>query len=338
MKLLLTALLTALIVVLAPGAAHACGVPQPKALYETPDVQIYETGTNLRKGFYLKACHRASGKTRIVGYQYQGAHGYNDSAVLGVAGGRWVSTYGSGGGGESYGESDYTVADLVTGTYVTGSIEHEFEEVDAAPFAGGMLIVGPKGVVLHHLDGRRVTLSADTAATTAAVVGARAYWRDGAGVAQTATIELPAGDSPRAAPRARTIGRCKPRRGARLVLIDDGTVVTRTGADTWACARGRTRRLPAGAVDVQILSSGLVAYALPGVAGTLTLATGARAELPHAGSLTAIGSALATSGLAGLRLGDRLLSPEAGIEIAADDYNDAIFWLDPAGVARTAAL
>jgi hypothetical protein len=338
MKLLLTALLTALIVIAAPGAAHACGVHQSKAVFETPDVQVYAQGKSLRKGYYWRACHRASGKTLIVGYQYAGAYGYNDSAVLGVAGGRWISTYSSGGGGESYGESDYAVQDLITRKYVSADIEHEFHQVDAAPFPGGLLVVGEKGVVLHFVDGRKVTLSADPKATEAAVAGARAYWRDGAGVAQTATFELPVGETPRPAPRARTIGRCKPRPGARLLMIDGANVVTRTSAGTYACDGKRTRKLPAGATDVQVAADGVVAYALPGIAGRMAIATGARTELPSTGPLTLNGAALVTSSPAGVRHDERVLSPEPGTEIAVNTYDDVIFWLDPAGVARSASL
>ena len=100
-----------------------------------------------------------------------------------------------------------------------------------------------------------------TGPTTAlAANGARVYWRLN-GVAQTTTLSLPSADRAPARPRARTVGRCKPRGGARLVLRTDSLVLTRTGGTSWVCrpSRGRTYRL--GAVEgVTPVSDRHVAY------------------------------------------------------------------------------
>ena len=77
MRLLFVALFTALIVMASPAHAKTCLVPQSRADYETPEVQIY------KRGSYLVACHRAiGGSTERVGVRFTDGMGtYDDSYV-----------------------------------------------------------------------------------------------------------------------------------------------------------------------------------------------------------------------------------------------------------------
>ena len=125
-----------------------------------------------------------------------------------------------------------------------------------------LLVADEKGLVARFTDGRAEPLAAGPT-TAPAANGARVYWRLN-GVAQTTTLSLPAADPARARPLARTVRRCKPRPGARLVLRTDSLVLTRTGGTSWVCrpARGKTYRL--GAVEgLAPVSERHVAYAKP---------------------------------------------------------------------------
>ena len=84
----------------------------------------------------------------------------------------------------------------------------------------GALVYTGGGVTARFTDGRKETLSTDPSATGLASSGARVYWQ-AAGAAHTALLTLPAGDPSRTRPRLRTIGKCKPRPGARLIVRDD---------------------------------------------------------------------------------------------------------------------
>ena len=159
-----------------------------------------------------------------------------------------------------------------------------------------------------------------------------------------------ASDPARALPRARTIGRCKPRPGARLVVRDANLVITRAGGATWACRRGKTRRVAGGAgIATSILSNRAVAYTRPGFAGVLDIADGKRRELPSAPgpvavtgwgwSLVAAAAGAVRSWTIG-RSAPALLAPGVGREVAAGetDNGTVAYWLDAGGVAQSAVV
>lgn len=240
MRLLLVALLTALIVIAAPGSASAkaCGVPQAKAVYETPDVQVYRT-----TGGRLMGCSRASGRAHQVGWDYTDGIGtYETGAVVDILGGRWVWVSQQATAAESADHSEYWFTDLSTGKLIVVVTQDEDEPVfQAVGMAGVIAVAGQDGVLALHPDGRIERLGGTPAAFGIAAAGNRVYWQDAKGVAQTATVALPTPATPLAPPRARTIGRCKPRPGARLLLRDGDSVHTQAGGRTWRCVKGRTR-------------------------------------------------------------------------------------------------
>lgn len=243
MRLLFVALFTALIVIAAPGSASAkaCGVPQAKAVYETPEVQIYKSKDR------LLACGRGGAlSARQVGWDYTDGMGtYEDGTVIDVLGGRWVWVAQSTSAAESADHSEYWFTDIHTGRRVTVVTEAEdgptFEGVG---LAGVFVAAGRDGILVLRPDGDMGLLSDKPSPIGLAGVGNRVYWQDEKGVAKTATVSLPRPEAPRTPPRARTIGRCKPRPGARLILHDGRFVYTRAGGKTWLCVNGRTREAP----------------------------------------------------------------------------------------------
>lgn len=337
MRLLFVALFTALIVMASPAHAKTCLVPQSRADYETPEVQIY------KRGSYLVACHRAiGGSTERVGVRFTDGMGtYDDSYVQKVFGDRWVWTVDVGSGAESADHYSMTVTNLLVGESVNAVTRAEDEAVDeAVGVPGGLISAGEGGVLLRFADGKIKALSADAKAHSLAVSGSRAYWRDAAGAPQTAALELPEADHDGKAPRAQKIRRCKPKRGARLLLQGNGIVVTRAGGDTWACSNGRTRRVVKGvAGELQPLGSGRLAYTRPGFAGVLDVRTGTRTELESGGGpLTLHDGQLVTAGPLGVKTAKGVISAEPATEVAASDSARAVYWLDATGSPRTADL
>ena len=110
--------------------------------------------------------------------------------------------------------------------------------------------------------------------TTLAAAGSRLYWTEGDATARTALLALSAADPARAKPLARTVGKCKPRPGARLLVRFDRLVVSRAGGATWACRGTKTRRVSDSA-GVTVPSDRRVLY--PG--GQLTVSSGRRDAL-----------------------------------------------------------
>ena len=331
MKLLLTALLTALIVVLAPGVAAACGVPQPEADYERPELQVHVHKMK------LLACRRATGKTTQIGVRIKDGMGtYQDSYVLDVFGGRWVWVLGVGTAAESGDADDHTVIDLRTGRSADVTTQSDYDPpADAVGVAGALVVADAGGAKARFTDGHVETLSTVPGAYDIAAVGSRVYWRT-EDVTQTATLNLPALDAPRTAPRARTIGRCRPRAGARLLRHDNGVVVTRAAGVTWACSDGRTRRVSTGTA-FEVLSERHVAYTRPGFAGVIDVRTGRRSEQPAAPGPLAVGDgALVTSTPAGVFAGSTLLASAPGTELAVHARSHRAYWLDAAGAPQSA--
>jgi hypothetical protein len=218
--------------------------------------------------------------------------------------------------------------------------EDEFNSRTAIPVRGALVVAGEEGVIAHFTDGNKVTL-AMAPSTGLAVSGARVYWRE-QGAARTATLTLPAADPARARPLARTISRCKPRRGARLALRTESLVLSRSGGAVWSCRPTRGRNFRLGAVDnLRPLSDRHVAYAKPGVIGVFDAVRGRYRELEGI-SAAATASGLLAYGTDGLRAwrSDRsaALTLNAGpaSEVALGD--GVAYWLDAVGTPQTADI
>jgi hypothetical protein len=229
---------TLVILAVMPARADAaCGVPAARAEFETPELQVYARGTGLR------ACLRATGRDRLIGSHYDDGDTYEVDTVSAVFGGRYVWTTFGGFYGESADVRQETMTDLRTGQHVT--VRTQDEEVFGVDVvaAGGVLVTDAGGgITALYTDGRKVRLSEDPAAIALGIAGARVYWKTGA-QAHTAVLDLPPGDPARPRPLARTIGRCKPHKGARLVARSPRIVVTSAGTYVWLCRAGKTRRL-----------------------------------------------------------------------------------------------
>ena len=339
--LILGALVPALL--LPARAEAACGVPAARAEYETPDVQVY-----LRK-HDLVACHRATGKARVVGYRSNDGMGTDEyTAVMGVIGGRWVWTSMLATFAESADFRGDTLTDLRTGKKVTATVWDEDTSAQAFALPGALVVGGEGGVTARFTDGRKQVLESGNA-DALAVSGTRVYWRV-EGSVRSAVLELPAADAPAAAPRARALGRCRPKAGARLLMRDSSIVVTRTTGSTWGCLprRGTTRRVAAGAVSELSLQSGReVVYARPGFAGVFDVADGTRRELESGGGPVAVSSvAFVAGGPGGLaswgykRKAPTLLSPDPASKIAIGDaeLERIAYWLDANGAPRATVI
>jgi hypothetical protein len=338
---LLAALVTALLV--PPSAEAACGVPSPRAEYETPDVQVY-----VRKG-ELVACHRATGKARVVGTRANDGMGTDEStAVMGAVGGRWLWTSLLASFAESADVRIDTLTDLRTGQTAKATIWDEDTNDQVIALPGALVLAGPDGVLARFTDGRMLLLESEPALALAAS-GARVYWQVN-GVVRTSALALPAPDAAPRSPLARTIGLCRPKRGARLLLRDEWLVVSRAAGSTWACSprRGRTRQVAnAVASDLSLLSTREVAYARPGFTGVFDVLDGTRRELESSGGPVAVTAvALIAAGPGGLRswgyrqTAPTLVSPEPATEVAIGDSETerVAYWLDATGTARMTVI
>jgi hypothetical protein len=120
------------------GAQAACGVPSPRAEYETPDVQVY-----VRKG-NLVACHRATGKARVVGVRANDGMGTDEyTAVVGAIGGRWLWTSFLASFAESADVRVDTLTDLRTGKKVEATVEDEDTSNQVIVLPGALIVAGP---------------------------------------------------------------------------------------------------------------------------------------------------------------------------------------------------
>ena len=90
----------------------------------------------------------------------------------------------------------------------------------------------------RYTDGRKVQLSAGPDAIGLAISGSRVYWREKLDI-HTAVIELPLSDPARARPTMRTIGKCKPRKGAKLIEHDETMSISRAGGRCGCAVRAR---------------------------------------------------------------------------------------------------
>ena len=315
-------------VLLTPASAHAaCGVAPARAIYETPSVQVY------MKGQKVVGCDRATGKSRGVGEK--GLH-----TVVEVLGNRYIHMRFYASAAESADMQMDSVLDLRTDNGALAPVLSEEIDNQVVALPGAVITAGEEGVIARYTDERMYEVISAAPADTIAAVGSRIYWRDAAG-AHTLVLSLPASDPARALPRARTIGRCKPRPGARLVMRDTSIVVTKAGGATWACRNGKTRRVDG---EGTIISNRFVAYARPGFTGILDVANGKRRELPGSGAAGAW--ALVTAAPDGVRTwvyGDKapkLLVAGAATEVAIGETAIApvAFWLDANGIPRSAGI
>ncbi|MDA0172424.1 hypothetical protein OJ998_25190 [Solirubrobacter taibaiensis] len=322
---LIPAALAALLLVPAP-AQGACGVATAKADYESPEVQIYSRETSAGNTHY--ACLRATGRRTELGSDSEGV-GSAATTTLGVYG-RWVWLQHSQYDPDSD-SSDvrHQVVDLRTGKQAA---TRSFSEVVALP---GALVVASDGVTAHFTSGRKVKLSTDPFASGLAVVGSRVYWqsRDGA---HTAVLELPKAAAAPKGPVATKLGRCVPRKGARLELFAPKLVLTRQGGKIWACrtSPGKTREV--GAVTGLVVRSDReIAFVRSGKVATLNVLTGARTEVAGT-AFAATGTRLLVVAKDGLHSPVDLLAAGPATEPAlAGDY---AYWLDGAGVPQVKLL
>jgi hypothetical protein len=336
LRLLPLALLALL--ALPSGAQAACGVPAAHAVYETPEVQVFA------KRHKLIACYRPTGKQRAVGAFANDGMGTDEASfVYGLLGGRWLHKQDYATFSES---ADYRMDELVdlrTGKVAKAAIMADDEQGEVVALAGALVRAGNDGVVVHFADGREQTLD-EAPADALAASGARVYWRTSAGP-RTAAVTLPAAEPASALPRAHRTAGCTPRPGARLVLSDGLVVVTRQGDVTYACRKGRTRRL--GVItDARIVSDREVAYTRPGFTGVLNVASAKRRELDGPGPAATNGWTLVAGGEAGMRTWSddqtaaRTIAPGPVSDAAISDGFTAgiAYWLDAGGAAHSAAI
>jgi hypothetical protein len=335
---------TAMALLLLPARAEAaCGVPAPRAEYETPDVQVYAG-----KGD-LVACHRATGKARVVGSRDNDGMGTDEyTAVNGLIGGRWLWTSFLASFAESSDVQIDTLTDLRTGQKIKATVTDEDTQDEVIALPGALVLAGEGGVRARFSDGRKQVLGAEAAVALAAS-GARVYWRVN-GAVRTSVLELGAADTPHRPPLARTVGRCRPKPGARLLLGDGSLVVSRAAGATWACLprRGRTRRVASGALtDLSVLSAREVAYTRLGFAGVFDVADGTRRELESSGGpVAATPVSLVAAGSGGLRSwgfrqkAPMLVSAEPATEVAIGDSESerVAYWLDATGAPRQTVI
>jgi hypothetical protein len=338
---LLAALATALL--LPAGAEAACGVPSPRAEYETPDVQVYVHDDE------LVACHRVTGKARVVGVRADDGMGTDEStAVMGAVGGRWLWTSLQASFAESADVRIDTLTDLRTGETAKATIWDEDTNDQVIALPGALVVAGPDGVLARFADGRKQVLESEPALALAAS-GARVYWRVN-GAVRTSVLVLPAAEMAPRAPLVRTLGRCRPKRGARLLVRDEWLVVSRAAGSTWACSpgRGKTRQVANAVVsEVSLLSSREVAYARPGFTGVFDVLDRTRRELESGGGPVAVTAvALIAAGPGGLRSwgyrqpAPTLVSPEPATEVAIGDSESerVAYWLDATGTPRLTVI
>jgi hypothetical protein len=310
------------------GANAACGVAPAKAVYETPSVQVY-----MRGGHRIVACHRATGRSQGVGDRA-------DHTVVEVLGNRYIHMRFYASAAESADIQLDSIFDLRTDAATTAPVLSEEIDNQVVALPGAIVTAGEDGVIARYTDGRVYEVISAAPADTLAAAGSRLYWRDTAG-AHTHVLRLPDSDPAHALPRARTIGRCKPRPGARLVLRDASIVLTRSGGATYACRRGKTRRVSVG--EASILGDRFVAYTRPGFTGIVDVANGKRRELPGTGAATAWALVTATDAVRSWTYGDkapRVLATEPASEVAIGETTIApvAFWLDPNGNPRSADI
>lgn len=334
-----------------PASAQAatCGVSQSRALYETPEVQVYAA-----KGRAV-ACLRATGRTRVVGRRSsEGA----TTLVREVVGGRWLSLVRAGAGGS--GEPDiHELLDLRTGR--RAQVAERSRRVETVMLPGVLVraLGDGRGVVARFTSGRRTVLTRLKGAEGIAAAGSRVYWLEPFGADDALTRSARLSGVPSAAPAEdppalQAIGRCAADADSTLVLHDRSRVVSQSSDGLRVCNRWTGKAWNVGGADTQFtsLTAAGVAYRTPVAAGLLRFATSAKVELPVAQDASAVASAtfLAGATVDGLRVADavkpaaasKLAGPGVVTDVAAalvpssdrPDDDSVVYWMDADGKAR----
>ena len=136
----------------APRPHAAC--PPPGGLRE-PEVQVYTRATKTKGVRDLLACHRASGKARVVDVRANDGMGTDEfSVVNGVLGGRWIWTSLLSSAAESADARDDRLTDLRDGRTISVDVEDEFTNATTLALPGVLLVADEKGLVARFTDGR----------------------------------------------------------------------------------------------------------------------------------------------------------------------------------------
>lgn len=339
---------TGLAAVVIPAEAEArCGVAQTKASYETPDLQLRPS-----KG-RLVGCIRALGRDRVLGYANNDDETFADE----ILGHRWlVSHTAYVGGGESVGGRSVGVDDLRTGKSVEVEVRDSDGEstADAIGVPGGLLVSDGTGVSLRKIGGGKRVLAPANVVTGIGYSGTTVYMRTNAGVVAVdvgADIPTAAGTA-RTAPKARKIGRCKPKANAKLVRTDGDFIFTRTSAGIYQCKRKvGSQRLVAKKPRVFADFTGYaVTFARPGFVGMWNIETEERSELASTGPALFIGRSLVATPVTGLvsqqydgkpKILDAGPVTKVGRGVASEnagDVNDLVFWTRADGTAAVTDL
>ena len=308
--------------------------PSARAVYETPEVQVYERAKNRRVRDVI-ACLRATGKARKVDVRANDGMGTDEfSTVNEVLGGRWIWTSLLG----SRRVRRHARGAAHRPAHRRDVLDRDRGRVQLAHRAGRPRRArrrrrGRCDRALHRRrqgdarDGAEHRPGRQRRARVLARAGRRAHGH----------VTLPAADPARARPLARTISRCKPRRGARLALRTESLVLSRSGGAVWACRTTRGRNYRLGAVDnLRPLSDRHVAYG-SGLIAVFDAVRGNYRELEGT-SAAATASALLASGPGGLRAwtaerpAATVLTADPASDVALGD--GVAYWLDGAGTPR----
>ena len=283
----------------APRRRAAC--PSARAVYETPEVQVYTRATKTRRVRDLLACtardregargrrarQRRDGHRRVQRRQRRTRRALDlDEPAVSAA--------------ESADARDDRLTDLRTGVTFSVDVEDEFNRARAR---------AARRRSRRRREGRRRALhrrAHERDARDGAEHRPGRQRRAGLLARERRRADGHAHACPRPIPRGRarsrrTIRRCKPRRGARLVLRTDALVLTRTGGASWVCRPTRGRNFRLGAVEgLRPVSDRHVAYTKPGLIGVFDAVRGSYRELKST-SAAASASALLAAGPGGLR-------------------------------------
>ena len=354
-RALLTTAAAAAAVTIVPTSATAatCGVAQSRALFETPEVQVYAS-----RGRAV-ACLRATGRSRVVGPR---SSGRATTLVRGVAGGRWLSVVRAGAGGTNQADL-HQLIDLRAGR--RAQVAERRTRVETVTLPGVLVhaLGDGRGVVARFTNGRTVVLSRVKGAEGIAAAGDRVYWLEpnGSGDPKARSARLSGVPAAASGPTARPtqkIGSCPADAEGRLVLHDRSRVVTQRPDGVRVCNRwtGKTWNVGDAQTTFEALTTEGVAYRSPTTAGLLRFATSAQVELRVAADASSVASATFLAGATadGLRSANAakstapadLLDAGAVTDVAAalvpasdrPEDDTVIYWTDAEGDARTATL
>ena len=229
----------------------------------------------------LLACHRATGKARAVDVRANDGMGTDEfSVVNGVLGGRWIWTSLLSSAAESADARDDRLTDLRNGrmllrsTSRTSSPMRRRSRCPACSWSPTRRALSPASPTAASRSRRPGLLTAPAANGGA---GLLALERGGA----DDHAFLPTGDPARTRPRARTVRRCKPRTGARLILRTDALRPDPHRRHLVGLPPGAREDLPAPAPSkaCRPVSERHVAYTKPGLIGVFDAVRGSYREL-----------------------------------------------------------